>query len=270
LNIRYEPVKGTTVRVSIGRGQRTANIFAENNSVFVSSRIVNIISSSQNGAYGLHPEVAWNKGISIDQKFRLFNRTASADIDFYRNDFTNQVIVDLENAREIKFYNLQGRSYSNSFQAELSFMPAQRFDVRLAYRLFDVKASYDNQLLRKPLTAQNRGFGNLAYEVNGWKFDYTVSYNGRKRLPSTEINPLPYQRASYSPAFVSMNAQLTKTFGKKNVFDLYFGAENLTNYYQKNAIIAAGEPFIEYFDASMIWGPVTGRMLYGGLRFRIK
>jgi len=48
------------------------------------------------------------------------------------------------------------------------------------------------------------------------------------------------------------------------------GAENLTNYYQQHAIIAAGEPFSEYFDASLIWGPLTGRMFYGGLRFRIK
>ncbi|MEP6466517.1 MAG: hypothetical protein ABJB05_09425, partial [Parafilimonas sp.] len=58
--------------------------------------------------------------------------------------------------------------------------------------------------------------------------------------------------------------------GKKNIFDVYIGAENLTNYYQKNAIIAADEPFSKYFDASMIWGPITGRMFYGGLRFRIK
>ena len=118
---RYEPVKGTTIRASVGRGQRTANIFAENNSVFVSSRIVNIITSSAKGAYGLKPEVAWNKGISVDQKFRLFNRAASAAVDFYRNDFTNQVVVDLENARQIKFYNLEGKSYSNSFQTEISF-----------------------------------------------------------------------------------------------------------------------------------------------------
>ncbi len=270
LNLRYEPVKGTTIRASVGRGQRTANIFAENNSVFVSSRIVNIITSSAKGAYGLQPEVAWNKGISIDQKFRLFNRAASLGLDFYRNDFTNQVVVDLEDARQIKFYNLQGKSFSNSFQTEINFIPIQKLDVRLAYRLFDVKTTYSGELLQKPLTAQNRAFANLAYETNGWKFDYTVSYSSRKRLPSTEGNPSGYQRADYSPSFVVMNAQVTKTIGKKNPFDIYIGGENLTNYYQKNAIIAADDPFGEYFDASMIWAPVTGRMLYGGLRFRIK
>jgi len=33
---------------------------------------------------------------------------------------------------------------------------------------------------------------------------------------------------------------------------------------------AADEPFSEYFDASLIWGPITGRMFYAGLRFKIK
>ena len=270
LNARFEPVKGTVIRGSIGRGQRTANIFAENNGVFASSRQVNIIAPSASGAYGLKPEVAWNKGISIDQKFKLFNRVANVGIDFFRNDFTNQVVVDVEDARQIKFYNLQGKSYSNSFQAEVSFIPIQQFDVKLAYRMFDVKTTYSYQLLQKPLTAQNRAFANLAYVTNGWKFDYTVSYNGKKRLPSTAANPIEYQRLSYSPSFATMNAQVSKTLGRKNPFDIYAGGENLTNYNQKNAIIAATQPFSQYFDASIIWGPITGRMIYAGMRFRIK
>ena len=38
----------------------------------------------------------------------------------FRNDFNKQVVVDLENPGEVNFYNLQGKSYSNSFQAELN------------------------------------------------------------------------------------------------------------------------------------------------------
>lgn len=270
LNVRYEPVKGTTIRVSAGRGQRTANIFAENNGVFVSSRQVQIIASNAHGAYGLSPEASWNKGISVDQKFKLFNRSASLGLDFFRNDFINQVVVDVEDPRQIKFYNLTGRSYSNSLQSELAFTPIKQLDVKLAYRLFDVKTTYGTQLLQKPLTAQNRAFANLAYETNGWKFDYTITYSGQKRLPNTENNPAHYQRASYSPAFTTMNAQVSKTFGKNSPIDVYIGGENLTNYFQKNAIIAASEPFSPYFDASMIWAPISGRMFYAGIRLKVK
>ena len=270
IHIRYEPVKGTTIRLSAGRGQRTANIFAENNSVFVSSRQLTIINAGSGKAYGLDPEVAWNKGISIDHKFRAFNNDAVLSIDFFRNDFNNQVVVDLENAREVKFYNLSGSSYSNSFQAELNVEPVKQFNLRLAYRYFDVKTSYSGKLLQRPLIAPHRAFANLAYAISNWKFDYTISYNGTKRIPATVLNPVQYQLDEYSPAYVQMNAQVSKTIGKKLPMEIYVGMENLGNYFQKKLIIAPEQPFGPYFDASMVYAPVSGRMLYAGWRVKIK
>ena len=270
LNLRYQPVNGTTIRAAIGRGQRTANIFAENNSVFASARRVTILSSPAGRAYGLDPEVAWNKGISVDQKFRLFQRDATFGIDFYRNDFTDQVVVDLEDPRQVKFYNLEGKSFSNSLQAELNVRPVDKLDVRLAYRFFNVKTTYGDKLLQKPLTAKNRAFANLAYDLNGWKFDYTVNYIGTKRIPSTASNPPAYQLKENSPSYVLMNAQVSKSLGKNKLFDAYIGGENLTNYFQKNVILAADQPFSNYFDASMVWGPVSGRQVYAGFRYTIK
>lgn len=270
LHLRYEPVKGTTIRISAGRGQRTANIFAENTGVFVSSRQLQIIPSTTGKAYGLNPEVAWNKGISLDQQFKLFNRNASLALDFFRNDFSQQLVADLETAGQIKFYNLTGKSYSNSFQAEINAQPIRNLEVRIAYRLFDVKTTYGNTLLQKPFTAKNRAFINLGYEVKGWKLDYTVNYNSQKRIPSTAANPLPYQRSTTSPGYILMNAQVSKVVGKKHPVEFYLGGENLTNFFQKDAIIAAEDPFGSHFDASLVWGPITGRQFYGGLRFKLK
>lgn len=270
INIKYEPVKGTILHASAGRGQRTANIFAENTSVFVSARQVNILNASAGKAYGLDAEVAWNKGISVDQKFKLFTRDAMLSVDFYRNDFINQVVADVENVRAVNFYNLKGKSYSNSLQAELNFEPIKKLDVRIAYRYFDVKTTFDGKLLQRPFIAEHRAFANLAYAVGGWKFDYTVSYNGKKRIPGTQSNPPQYQREKYSPQYVSMNTQITKTVGKKYPMDFYIGAENLTNYFQKNVIVSAEQPFSPYFDASLVWGPVSGRMFYAGWRLKIK
>ena len=270
VHVRYEPLKGTTIRLSAGRGQRTANIFAENMSVFVSSRQVNILSSSAGKAYGLDPEVAWNKGISVDQKFKLFKRDGSFSVDYFRNDFDEQVVVDLEDVRQVKFYNLAGKSFSNSFQAEMNFEPVRKLEVRVAYRFFDVKTTYSNELLQKPFTAKNRAFANLAYEVSGWKLDYTFNYNGTKRIPNTSANPAQYQLNTSSPSYVLMNAQVSKTLGKKHPFELYFGGENLSNYFQKDPIIAADQPFSQYFDASLVWGPVSGRLFYTGIRYKLK
>lgn len=270
LNVRYAPLSNTTLRLSVGRGQRTADIFAENIGVLVSARQISILNAQADKAYGLDPEVAWNKGVSVDQKLKLFKRDATIGLDFYRNDFNNQVVVDLENPREAKFYNLQGKSYSNSFQAEFAFVPVKKLDVRLAYRYFDVKTTYSGELLEKPFTAKNRAFANLAYDLNGWKFDYTLNVVGSKRIPSTEANPDGFKLANYSPSYATMNAQISITLGKKKLFDVYVGGENLTGYIQKHAIIAADQPFSRYFDASMIWGPVSGRLIYTGFRYSIK
>lgn len=272
LHLRYQPATGSTFRFSGGRGQRTANIFAENTAALASSRQVNIVSPNQfANAYGLNPEVVWNSGISFDQAFNLFNRQASLSIEFFRNDFTNQVVVDYENPRELSFYNLEGKSFSNSLQTEFRFMPFPHFEARAAYRFFDVRTTFGNDLLQRPLVARHRGFVNLAYATHsgGWHFDYTLNIVGQKRLASTVDNPVAYQMPDFSPNYVTMSAQVSKTFGKARPIDVYIGGENLSNFFQSNPIIAADQPFSDFFDTSMLWGPVTGRMFYIGMRLAI-
>ena len=100
--------------------------------------------------------------------------------------------------------------------------------------------------------------------------DYTINFTGEKRIPSTAMNPVEYQFPATSPGYITMNAQLSKTFGKNKSFDFYIGAENITNYFQHTVIIAAEEPFSKYFDASLIYGPLSGRLWYGGFRYTIK
>lgn len=270
--VRYSPVMGTTLRLSSGRGQRTANIFAENMSIFASSRNIDFSAlANQNNAYGLKPEVSWNTGLTFDQDFRLFGREAGLSMELFHNNFQNQVVIDFEDPRAISFYNLDGKSFSNSLQTELRFMPAQHFEARFAYRLLDVQTDYASGRLQKPLTAKHRGFMNLAYNLHsGWSFDYTLNVVGEKRLPSTASNPVEYQLATTSKGYVTMNAQVSKTLGRSKNFDIYIGGENLGNYYQKDPILGFDQPFGQHFDTNLLWGPLTGRMFYSGIRYHIK
>src|SRR5690606_33472538 len=151
-----------------------------------------------------------------------------------------------------------------------NIIPINNFSASLAYRSLDVKTTYQNGLLEKPLTAKHRAFLNLGYsKEKNWNIDYTLNMIGKKRLPSTVDNPIEYQVNEYSEAYITMNLQLTKTFGRNKNFDIYIGAENLTNYYQKDPILAYNDPFGEYFDTNLVWGPIYGRMFYSGLRFHI-
>jgi outer membrane receptor for ferrienterochelin and colicin/copper chaperone CopZ len=270
--LRYAPTGSTTLRLSSGRGQRTANIFAENLGIFASSRLIDLAAyTGGNVAYNLQPEVSWNTGFSVDQDFRLFGREAGVSVELFHNNFENQVVIDYEDPRKVAFYNLDGKSFSNSIQAEFRFMPAQHFEARMAYRLLDVETDYASGRFQKPLTAKHRGFANFAYFLHsGWHFDYTFNAVGKKRLPSTADNPAPYQLPEQSQAYVTMNAQITRTFGKNKNFDIYVGGENLTNYYQKDPILAFDEPFGSHFDTNLLWGPLTGRTFYTGIRYHIK
>ena len=271
LNIRYEPVIGTVFRFSVGKGQRTANIFAENNSLFVSQRSLMIMGQNNSGAYSLNPEISWNKGISLDQKFNLFNNPATLSLDYFRNDFKNQVVVDIESAKKIHIYNLAGKSYSNSFQAEVNMTPVTKLDLRVAYRYFDVKQTYSGNLLDRPFIAKHRAFLSVDYATNNdWKFNYTVTFNGKKRIVNPYESYVSFIPPTSSPSYYLMNAQVSKSFGINNPMDIYVGVENISNFFQQNTILSADDPFGPNFDASMIWGPVTGRMLYVGWRIKIK
>lgn len=270
---RYAPTNSTTFRLSSGRGQRTANIFAENLGIFASSRAINYeqLANNNGTAYGLKPEVSWNTGLTFDQDFFLFGRESGVSVELFHNNFTNQVVVDWEDPTAVSFYNLDGKSFSNSLQAEFRFMPAPHFETKMAYRLLEVQTDYNNGRLQKPLTAKHRGFLNMAYNLHsGWSFDYTLNVVGKKRLPSTVDNPVEYQLAAYSDAYVTMNAQVSKSFGVDKNFTIYLGGENLTNFFQKDPILAFDDPFGNHFDTNLLWGPLTGRMFYTGVRYTIK
>lgn len=262
LHLKYNFRPLTALRLSAGRGFRVANIFVENASIFASSRTVEVMEE-------LRPEVAWNYGASFLHKFQLFGHEAVFNADYFRTQFENQVVVDIEDVNKIKFYNLHGQSYSNSFQADISFHPVESMEVKMAYKNYDVKSTYSGDLLQKPLVPANRALFNISYytKFEKWKFDYTLKWLGESRLPNTSSNPVQYQLPSHSDDYFIMNAQVTKKF---KYFEVYLGAENIANYTQKNPILASEDPFGEHFDASMIWAPVNGRMIYTGFRYSLK
>jgi outer membrane receptor for ferrienterochelin and colicin len=270
---RYTPWEKSALRFSVGKGKRSANIFAENQSIFSTSRDLNILSSGGN-IYGLDPEIAWNYGISFLQGFNLFGRKADVTFDYYRTDFQNQVVVDYENPQEINFYNLEGASYANSFQLEFNYNLFDRFDLRTAYKYYDVKTQYSSGEFERPLTPKHRLFANASYETNlkenrgFWKFDLTYNWLGEQRFSSTAANPVQYQLPEYSPTVGTLNAQITKIFSPK--FEVYLGGENITNVQQDNPILGADDPFGANFDTTFVYGPIFGSMYYAGLRFKIE
>tara|TARA_R110002049_G_scaffold247413_5_gene421589 strand:- start:1578 stop:3833 length:2256 start_codon:yes stop_codon:yes gene_type:complete len=275
LHARLAATEQLVFRAVAGTGQRTANIFAENQGMFASSRTFQLMGNQNDLPFGLKQERANNFGINMTKDFRLAYRDGYFGLDVYHTQFESQVVYDIEDARNVKFYNLEGQSYATSIQAELSYEVLKFVDLKVAYRYLDVKTDFQSGLKQKPLTAMHRVFSNIGYETRtnkkggSWKFDATVQYLGEQRIPSTAMNSADNQRSLSSPGFVTAHAQVTRTFNKR--WDVYVGMENIGNYRQDNPIIDADNPLGagSEFDSGLVWGPIFGRMVYGGFRFRI-
>lgn len=264
LHAKYSPWKNSAFRISAGRGLHSTNILPENISLLASSRTL-IFDED------LKIEDAWNYGISYIHKFYFEDeRDISFSIDFHRTDFTNRVIIDLEqNPQEAHFYNLLGKSYANSFQAEVTTTLFEGFETTIAYVFNDSRTTLkDNKLIEMPLTPRHRGLLSLHYTsaYERWKFSFTTQYNGQSRLPNTLSNPIEYQLAEKSPDYFILHAQITRKF--KNL-DIYIGCENILNYKQTRPILSSDNPFGQYFDSSIIYAPIIGRQFNFGLRITI-
>lgn len=263
LHLKYDFNEKNILKVSVGKGYRATNVLSENMGVLASSRKFIFAET-------LKPEEAWNYGVSFTRYFSINNNKGTIILDFYRTDFINQVIADMDNKYyEVSFYNLKGKSYSNSAQVEVIFEPIKRFEINAAFRLNDVRMTINDEFEQKPFVNKYKGLLSLSYSTkfDKWQFDFTTQYNGGSRLPKTDELPEQYKQKEIAPSFYLLSTMITKRF---KLWDIYIGAENLTDFKQKKPIIASEDPFGPYFDTSFLWGPITGRTIYIGLRFSLK
>ena len=269
LHLRYGPSEQTVLRFAAGQGRRTASIIAENIGMLATSRRIIFEDNNSDTPYGLNQEISWNTGLSLRQTFEVQNSEMILTLDAYHTRFDQQIVVDYENVREVSFYNLDGQSFSNTFQAQLDYAIIEDLDIRLAYRFNDVQTDFQQGRLERPFVARHRAFANVGYTTKDqWAFDITFNWQGSKRIPSTAANPEAFQRPDRSPDFVLTNMQVSKTWW--DTFDVYVGVENLFDFQQADPIIAAENPFGENFDSSLVWGPIFGRMIYAGIRYTIE
>ena len=162
--------------------------------------------------------------------------------------------------------NLDGKSYSHTFQVDATYQSSFGLSVTAAYRLNDVKTTYNGVLMEKPLTSRYKALLTASYStpMDIWQFDATLQLNGGGRMPAPyRLDNGDWSWGKRFKAFPQLNLQVTRWFRH---FSIYAGGENLTNFKQKNPIIFASDPWSPNFDSTMIWGPVHGAMAYIGIR----
>jgi len=280
LTLKYMPIDEIVIRANGGRGLRYSTPLVDNIGVFSTGK-------KFDGDYDKHIlEDAWTFGGNITY-YLPFGASSNTylSVDYFRTQFAQQMVVDYERyANQISFYALNGdRSFTDNIQLDFSVDPVERFNITATFRYTNAKIELAGKgLVEKPMTSRFKGVLNLQYatNLNKWIFDFTASLNGSCRVYDFMKNlnedgtmtsaPKEGVARMYAdgrtPMYPLLYAQVTRRF---KGWDVYIGAENLTNFRQKDAIIGAANPRQAYFDASCIWGPLMGIKAHVGFRFTL-
>lgn len=241
------------LRFSAGKGYRTPRPMLDNHTLMASSRDI-IVDND------LKQEEAWNYGTTASFDVDILGKCMIVNLEYYYTNFTNQLVADLDSDKhQVHFYNLDGISYSHTFQIDATYPFFDGFSLLGAFRYNDVKATINGALRDKPLTSRYKGLVTATYKtpLEIWQFDVTLQINGDGRLPDG---------FGTFDAYPILNAQILKWFRWGNV---YIGGENLTDFTQKNPIVSCHDPWGPDFDATMVWGPINGIMLYAGIKWKL-
>ena len=272
VTLKYMPVDEIVIRANGGRGLRYSTPLVDNIGVFSTGK-------EFVGSYNEHIlEDAWTFGGNITYYIPVgASSNTYVSFDYFRTQFAQQMVVDYEQGRTmIDFYALDGRqSYTDNYQLDFSIDPIERFNITTTVRYTNAKIERKGEMapVEKPMTSRFKAVLNLQYatNLNRWIFDFTASLNGSCRvydfmtdMKDAEGNLL--YKNGRTPVYPLLYAQVTRRF---KGWDVYMGAENLTNFRQKNAIIGASDPRQASFDASCIWGPLMGVKAHIGFRFTL-
>ena len=277
--IKYMPVEEIVIRANGGRGLRYSTPLVDNIGVFSTGKLFT-------GSYNDHIlEDAWTFGGNITY-YMPFGASSNTYIsfDYFRTQFAQQMVVDYEQQlNTIEFYALDGRkSFTDNYQIDFSVDPVERFNITATFRYTNAKIQLKGSEapVEKPMTSRFKGVLNLQYatHLNKWIFDFTASLNGSCRVydfmaDDKDADGNLLYKNGRTPMYPLLYAQVTRRF---KGWDVYIGAENLTNFRQKNVIQGAVRDENGYvnayqpsFDASCVWGPLMGIKAHVGFRFTL-
>ncbi len=285
VTLKYMPIDEIVIRANGGRGLRYSTPLVDNIGVFSTGK-------EFTGDYNRHIlEDAWTFGGNITY-YMPFGASSNTylSFDYFRTQFAQQMVVDYEQfVNKISFYALDGkRSFTDNFQLDFSVDPVERFNITATFRYTNAKIELAGRgvPVEKPMTSRFKGVLNLQYatNLNKWIFDFTASVNGSSRVydfmwKDSKGNVLvdgkgkPLYKNGRTPVYPLLYAQVTRRF---KGWDVYIGAENLTNFRQKDVVLGSVkdangfvDPRQASFDASCIWGPLMGIKAHIGFRFTL-
>lgn len=269
-HVKWNITPTTVFRASAGLGYRPTDVITDNIGILATGRYIMFRNGYKH--YFDRMEEALTAGGSLTQTISTINHNdMTISFDYFRTQLFHSVIADQEySADSIHIYDTDGKSFTNSYQVDLTWTPIERFDIFATFRYTDSKYTIDRPdgtraLVERPLVSRFKTLLNLQYatRMRKWTFDVTAQLNGRSRIPTQTGN---LADSEYSPIYPMFYAQVSRRIKH---WDIYVGCENIGNYKQKHPILNADNPYSPDFNSSLIWGPLMGRKFYIGVRFNL-
>lgn len=268
-HVKWNITPTTVFRASAGLGYRPTDVITDNIGILATGHQIYGVPDYYRDLNRM--ETALTAGGSLTQTISTINHNdMTISFDYFRTQLFHSVIVDQEYIYGATFiYDTNKKSFTNSYQVDLTWTPIERFDIFATFRYTDSKYTVNregggHELVERPLVNRFKTLLNLQYatRMRKWTFDVTAQLNGRSRIPQTE----PDIPSSYSPVYPMFYAQVSRRIKH---WDIYIGCENIGNFTQKHPILNADNPYSWYFNSSLVWGPLMGRKFYIGVRFNL-
>ena len=260
IHAKYALTPKTDLRITGGKGWRVPNFLIENNSLMASNKFWVL------PVEGVLPEISWNVGGSIASEFQLFNRKATLTLDGYYTWFERQLNIDRDiSPAAIVFSYIENQSTALACQAELDWVLSKQFSLRGAYKFLSVQSIYDGTMQQQTMIPMHRLLFTTSWSSKNKRLqaDLTANIVGPMRMPHNHSSA----GMAFSPWYPYLFGQVSYQWKQ---IKAYIGIENILNIKQANPIISAQDPQDPSFDATMVWGPITGINVYGGITYSLK
>lgn len=266
VNIKQKVGEYTSLRLNMGTGFRTVNLFTEDHAALTGARTVVIREK-------LKPERSYNANLNLNHVFIWGESTGTIDLDAFYTYFTNKIIPDYETDNQYIYYtNLLGYAVSKgvSFGIQQSFLFPLTISLggtlQDVYQVKENITSNDEKRTPQLFSPKLSATFTVSYIIKPWELsiDYTGQIMGPQHLPTYAS---PYERDEISPWYTIQNVQLNKKIGTR--LEAYVAVKNLWDWTQDSPLIAPEDPFGPNFDTAYAWGPLQPRRYLLGLKFTV-
>ncbi|MEN3040633.1 MAG: TonB-dependent receptor [Bacteroidia bacterium] len=243
-----------SIRLSAGRAWRLPDPLPESSSFLMSGRLWQV-------SFTRFPliESSWSYGFFWDESHRVGNGILRVSVDGLQARITHPFVWDIEKPWRVELTFGDRPAIYQTLYTEIEYDLPDNLRVACGYKFQEVWWPLQGEMRLRPMLPRHRVVTWITWHPlsRRWQMDGIVSWYGPQRLPSTAEKEEPYRLRDYTPSYATFTVQLTHRIDQ---WEIQLAGENLGGFRQSQPVLAADRPFSPQFDASLIWGPIMGRM----------